>query len=96
MRDLYAVHPDFKDGGGSIGPVRIPSFDELLERSAALDEQLVAPFSVFIHGDFNVDNVIYDPLADRVHFIDLHRSDQMDYVQDISVFFGVEPSAASL
>jgi Ser/Thr protein kinase RdoA (MazF antagonist) len=86
LRDLYSVHPAFQDGGGSIGTVRIPSFDELLERSATLDELLIAPFSVFIHGDFNVDNVIYDPRVDRVHFIDLHRSEQMDYVQDISVF----------
>jgi len=33
-----------------------------------------------------VDNIIYDPLERKINFIDLHRSNYMDYVQDISVF----------
>jgi aminoglycoside phosphotransferase (APT) family kinase protein len=41
---------------------------------------------VLIHGDFNVDNVIYDDVEDRVRFIDLHRSRSTDYCQDVSVF----------
>jgi len=32
-----------------------------------------------------VDNIIYDPLEQRINFIDLHRSRHMDYVQDVSV-----------
>jgi aminoglycoside phosphotransferase (APT) family kinase protein len=41
---------------------------------------------VLIHGDFNVDNILYDDEVDRVRFIDLHRSRHMDYCQDVSVF----------
>ena len=43
-------------------------------------------FSVYIHGDFNLDNVIYDAAEKKIRFIDLHRSRYMDYVQDVSVF----------
>ncbi len=41
---------------------------------------------MFIHGDFNVDNIIYEPKEHKINFIDLHRSCYMDYVQDVSVF----------
>jgi phosphate uptake regulator/aminoglycoside phosphotransferase len=86
LEDVYAVHPDFRGSDGAFGNLRLPSFDELLNRAARLEEALTAPFSVFIHGDFNVDNIIYDGKDGRVHFIDLHRSRMMDYVQDVSVF----------
>ena len=39
-----------------------------------------------IHGDFNTNNVVYDPRLDAVHFIDVHRSGPGDYAQDIGVF----------
>ena len=84
--DVLAVHPEFRHGDASIGTKQVSSFLSLVERLRAYDEDLEAPFSVFIHGDFNVDNVIYDPGDDSVRFIDLHRSRMMDYVQDVSVF----------
>jgi hypothetical protein len=86
LDDLYAVHPQFKDFGGVLGGVQVSSLDDLVRQATPLDEVLRAPFSVFVHGDFNVDNIIYDSTTDRVRFIDLHRSRQMDYVQDVSVF----------
>lgn len=86
LEDLYAVHPDFRDEGRAIGPIKVQSFEELLEQARPLDEHLLAPFSVLVHGDFNIDNIIYDPLKDRMRFIDLHRSSHGDYVQDVSVF----------
>jgi hypothetical protein len=58
----------------------------LRQRLTAYDESLQAPFSVYIHGDFNVDNVIWRARDHSVRFIDLHRSMLSDYVQDISVF----------
>lgn len=61
-------------------------FDDLIVQAAQREERLSAPFSVYIHGDFNLDNVIYDPVSAKIRFIDLHRSRYMDYVQDVSVF----------
>ena len=84
--DVLAVHPEFGQGDARIGQKEVASYLGLVERLLPFDESLAAPFSVFIHGDFNVDNVICDASADSVRFIDLHRSRMMDYVQDISVF----------
>lgn len=84
--DVVAVHPEFRQGDARIGQKHVASFTSLVERLLEYDASLAAPFSVFIHGDFNVDNVIYDPAGDSVRFIDLHRSRMMDYVQDVSVF----------
>jgi Ser/Thr protein kinase RdoA (MazF antagonist) len=84
--DVLAVHPEFGQGDARIGSKEVTSYLRLVDRLLAYDQTLSAPFSVFIHGDFNVDNVIYDSAADSVRFIDLHRSRMMDYAQDISVF----------
>lgn len=86
LHEVYAVHPEFGQGSSNICDFSVPSFSELVERSKAYESQLKAPFSVYIHGDFNLDNIIYDPLEKKIKFIDLHRSRYMDYVQDVSVF----------
>jgi aminoglycoside phosphotransferase (APT) family kinase protein len=86
LDDVYKIHPEFKQGKHVICGLDIPSFDALVEKARAYEKRLEAPFSVYIHGDFNVDNIIYDPMEQRVNFIDLHRSRYMDYVQDVSVF----------
>jgi aminoglycoside phosphotransferase len=86
MPDVYAVHPEFRQDRSRLCGTVIPSFEQKMRQAGKLEARLQAPFSVYIHGDFNVDNVIYDPLDKRINFIDLHRSDYMDYVQDVSVF----------
>ena len=86
LRDVYAIHPEFRSQVLGIGTLDVPSFDALLLQAQDLDDLLEAPFSVFIHGDFNVDNVIYRKEGQRVHFVDLHRSRRMDWLQDVSVF----------
>lgn len=86
LGDIYAVHPEFRQGDNRICGATITSFDKLLRQAGNYESGLRAPFSVYIHGDFNVDNIIYDPLEKKINFIDLHRSSYMDYVQDISVF----------
>ncbi|MEZ4647952.1 MAG: PhoU domain-containing protein [Candidatus Eisenbacteria bacterium] len=86
LPDIYQVHPRFARPGAGIGSMKVPSFEESLDALGPIEHALVAPFSVFAHGDFNADNVIYDPGTGAVRFIDVHRSKQMDYVQDISVF----------
>ena len=55
-------------------------------RCAQIEAFLPAPFSVRIHGDFNTNNILYDYETKSVHYIDLYRSRQYDYVQDASVF----------
>ncbi|MCA9637708.1 MAG: phosphotransferase [Myxococcales bacterium] len=86
LGDVKKVHPDFGDDQEQIGALKVPAFADLLRRAEAIEAELPAPFSVFIHGDFNVDNIIFDAEAGRLHFIDLHRSRRFDYVQDVSVF----------
>jgi phosphate uptake regulator len=86
FEDVLAVHPEFRHGDVKIGEKEVASFESLIDRLVPYDDALMAPFSVFIHGDFNVDNVIYDPSDNSVRFIDLHRSRMMDYAQDVSVF----------
>jgi aminoglycoside phosphotransferase len=83
--DSRRVHPEFfKDEERICGYVST-SFDELVERVATQEVQWRVPFSVLTHGDFNVDNLIYDDVEQRIYFIDLHRASYFDYVQDLSV-----------
>jgi len=86
LDELYAIHPEFRHDGMAVCGHTIPSFERLLSRAKAIEAKVKPPFSVYIHGDFNVDNIIYDPTEKRINFIDLHRSRYMDYVQDVSVF----------
>ena len=62
------------------------SIEDLLETMAAVEPGLAPPISVRLHGDFNTNNVVFDAATDRVHFIDVHRSGNGDYVQDVGVF----------
>lgn len=86
LDDVFKIHPEFDSGAKRIGPVSIPPLVQLVERLADLDEALAAPFAVFGHGDFNLDNIIYNPEQKQVHFIDLHRSGRKDYAAEMSVF----------
>jgi phosphate uptake regulator len=86
LDDVFTIHPEYRDEGMRIGDVDVLSLEQLIETTRRFDELLQAPFSVFVHGDFNVDNIIFDPMQNRVRFIDLHRSRQTDYVQDVATF----------
>lgn len=86
LADVFAVHPEFEAASIRVCGHRFVSFAQLIKLAARLEQKLQPPFSVYIHGDFNVDNIIYDPVARRINYIDLHRSQYMDYVQDVSVF----------
>ncbi len=86
LEEVYTIHPEFRQDDTRICGTTLPSFGALLKRAHRLEAGIKAPFSVYIHGDFNVDNIIYDPLEKKINFIDLHRSRYMDYVQDVSVF----------
>ncbi len=86
LPEVYGVHADFRQPVSRICGCKTVSMDHLLRQAVEFESRLKAPFSVYIHGDFNVDNILYDPLEKRINFIDLHRSRYMDYVQDVSVF----------
>ncbi|MDX8413114.1 MAG: phosphotransferase [Mariprofundales bacterium] len=86
LADLYAVHPHFRNSTTTICGVKAHSFANLLKQADQLEQSIVTPFTVLAHGDFNVDNILFDPQSRRINFIDLHRAAQMDFVQDVSVF----------
>lgn len=83
---VFQVHPEFDLPEQRLCGETTPSLNQLIERASALEASVPAPFSVYIHGDFNLDNIIFDPMENRINFIDLHRSRHMDYVQDVAVF----------
>lgn len=86
LEQIRAIHPDFCRFEQYVGDSMIRSSESLIQECITLQSELTAPFSVLIHGDFNLTNIIYNEQARRIHFIDLHRSRQTDYIQDISVF----------
>jgi hypothetical protein len=86
VADVFRVHPEFRKTNLQVGRLAMQPYEEMVAQAGELEEELSARFSVLVHGDFNTDNVIYNHRHDKIHFIDLHRSDEMDYVQDVSVF----------
>jgi len=86
LADVYAVHPSFRQAKAQICAHALPTFESLLVSAEKIEKKLALPESVLIHGDFNVDNILYEPESKTIRFIDLHRSTYMDYVQDVSVF----------
>ncbi|AMK12733.1 MAG: phosphate uptake regulator PhoU [Pseudodesulfovibrio sp.] len=83
---VLQTHPEFWRAPKRLGGAEVLSTDALLTACAEIEGELEAPFSVFIHGDFNINNVVYNHEAQQIHYIDLYRSRDFDYVQDASVF----------
>jgi phosphate uptake regulator len=86
LDDVYAIHPEFSENRLKIGTLNILSLEYLTEKALKINEELTSPFSILIHGDFNSDNILYSFSEKKINYIDLHRSRQFDYVQDVSVF----------
>ncbi len=86
IEDVYTVHPEFKAKKSKIGDIEILPLEKIISAVSILDDELKAPFSVIIHGDFNLDNIIYNENNKTIHYIDLHRAKRADYIQDVSVF----------
>ncbi|MDR2669552.1 MAG: phosphotransferase [Desulfovibrio sp.] len=85
--EVRQVHPEFAGRSHiTVGKAYVHSVQSLIEHCSTYEKSVYAPFSVLIHGDFNTNNIIYDDQEHAVRFIDLYRSKQYDYVQDISVF----------
>ncbi len=86
LQDVYRLHPGLESPSRNICGLRTEPLASLIERCREVEERLSAPYTVFIHGDFNINNVVYDHETQKIHFIDLHRSRQADPLQDVSVF----------
>ncbi|MBN1620023.1 phosphotransferase [candidate division WOR-3 bacterium] len=86
IEDIVIFHPELNIEDNSIGKIRSPSFNELLEKCKDIEQNLFCPFSVLVHGDLNTDNILYDKHTRKIYFVDLYRSCYSDYVQDTAVF----------
>jgi phosphate uptake regulator len=86
LPEIYATHENFRRPGIQIGDLGVQTLESLIEEVARIESKVKVPFQVLSHGDFNVDNVIYDESGSRIRFIDLHRTTMSDYLQDVSVF----------
>ncbi|SLM32647.1 conserved hypothetical protein [Desulfamplus magnetovallimortis] len=83
---IKRVHPEFFRPSFNINTFTVCATENLISRCQKIEESLLAPFSVFIHGDFNTNNIVYNHEEQKINYIDLYRSRQGDYVQDASVF----------
>lgn len=83
---IAAANPALFQPATAIGDAELPPFQALVKRLRKRERDLDAPFEVLLHGDCNLDNVVYDPVADTGRLLDLHRAKRGDYVQDVSVF----------
>ncbi len=86
MEEVHRLHPELSRDERLLGGARVSSTSELIRTCRTAEGHLLAPATVRIHGDFNTNNVLYDTENDHVYFIDLYRSREYDYVQDVSVF----------
>jgi len=86
LDQIKQVHPEFVRNAKGVGAARVESTRELLAKCEEVEKDLRGPLSVFIHGDFNTNNIVYNQSRERIHFVDLSRSEMSDYVQDGSVF----------
>ncbi len=86
LDEILQIHPDFLRKAKQLGEKDVASTTELLTACAEIEAGIPAPFGVLIHGDFNVNNVVYNHHKQRLHYLDVHRSRMQDYVQDVSVF----------
>lgn len=86
LDDVFFAHSEFKTKTFRFGEIENLSFTKAIKELSELEEDVKAPFSVLLHGDSNIDNIIYNNAKKTIHFIDLHRSISGDYVQDVSVY----------
>jgi phosphate uptake regulator len=86
LDDVFAVHPGLNAQTIRICDLVLPSTMEIVKRLREIERELSVPFTVFIHGDYNINNILYNQKEQRIHYVDVHRSRDDDYLQDLSVF----------
>jgi len=83
---VLRMHPEFWRLPQAMGTAVSRSTEDLLAECELLEKEIPAPFTVFVHGDFNINNIVYNHETQQVHYIDLYRSKDYDYLQDAATF----------
>jgi phosphate uptake regulator len=94
LGELYDVHPrlaELRARPRRFGRLLFPALADLLEEAERREGALTAPFSVFLHGDLNLSNLLLPDApapgggGPGVRVIDVYRSRRGDLAQDLSV-----------
>ncbi|MEW6260795.1 MAG: PhoU domain-containing protein [Thermodesulfobacteriota bacterium] len=83
--DSNRLHPSLVRPDKQLGKLPIPSTIRLIRECADIEKDIASPISVFCHGDFNLNNIVYDHEAQRIYYIDVYRSHEGDYIEDAAV-----------
>jgi len=86
LEGVRQVHPDYYRKEAEAETEGAWSTPSLLKACIAIEKEIPAPTQVFIHGDFNTNNIFYEVDGKAIRYIDLYRSRFADYIQDASVF----------
>jgi len=86
LEGVFRVHPAYCRQEKVLGHLYIPSSARLIESCKRIEKEVPAPCQIFVHGDFNVNNIFYEAQSQTIRYIDLYRSRFADYIQDASVF----------
>ncbi len=78
LPEVYAMHPYLEFVADR------EQLQAMLFKLEESEKVLAPPFSVWLHGDFNMNNVVH--ANGTMRFIDVHRSQYGDYLSDIGVF----------
>jgi phosphate uptake regulator/aminoglycoside phosphotransferase (APT) family kinase protein len=84
LREVIRRHPDLEE----LAKAELGKFGGIfgaLDVLQKVENTLAPPFSVWVHGDLNANNVVYDAATRQVVFIDVHRSRYGDYAGDVGV-----------
>ncbi|MDR2302634.1 MAG: phosphotransferase [Deltaproteobacteria bacterium] len=85
LREATTLYPRLMRHQGSVGNWKLQSVAEVLAQAKAMEESLKVPFTARIHGDFNLSNLLFNPDNQKLTFVDIYRSRETDYLQDVSV-----------
>lgn len=88
-KDLFSTHPELKtlrNASVIVGRLERRSLDDMLDLARTLQVRYMPEFSVYIHGDFNTNNIFYDCQSNLIRYIDVHRSNDGDYARDLATF----------
>lgn len=85
LGSVAALYPDLIAFDGAVGHLEIKALAAILDEARKLERAVPAPFTVRVHGDFNLSNIMREAQSGAYRLIDLYRSRLSDYVQDLSV-----------